>query len=111
MKQAGELIDMVVPKSTIYSEHPVVIDRPEHDSGKASGRRRRSSNYLWSDEAQKAFVKYHFRSVTNEAFNEANPEFAKIELPFTVEMFGGWDKAYPDVIQNIFREQVKSDSR
>ena len=65
-------------------------------------------NYLWTDEAQQAFVKYHFRSVTNESFNQANPEFAKIELPFTIEFFGGWDKAYPDVIQGIFINQIKT---
>jgi ABC-type sulfate transport system substrate-binding protein len=64
-------------------------------------------NFLWSDEAQKAFVKNHFRSVTNDAFNEANPEFARIELPFTVDYFGGWAKAYPDIIEGIFQKQVK----
>ena len=63
--------------------------------------------YLWSDEAQKAFVKYYLRSSTNEALNN-RPEFAKIELPFTVDMFGGWDKAFPDVIQNIFQNQVQN---
>ena len=40
-------------------------------------------NFLWSDEAQKAFVKNHFRSVTNESFNDTNGQFAKIEMPFT----------------------------
>jgi ABC-type sulfate transport system substrate-binding protein len=28
--------------------------------------------YLWSDEAQQAFVKFHFYSSTNDAFNQAN---------------------------------------
>ncbi|MGH9819909.1 MAG: hypothetical protein ACRD43_07040, partial [Pyrinomonadaceae bacterium] len=65
-------------------------------------------NFLWSDEAQRAFVKNHFRSVTNETFNDANPELAKIEEPFTVQMFGGWSKAYPDVIQNIFQARVQN---
>ena len=64
-------------------------------------------NYLWSDEAQQTFVKYHFRSVTNESFNDANPEFAKIEMPFTVELFGGWSRAYPEIIEGIFVNQVK----
>ena len=59
-------------------------------------------------EAQQAFVKHHFRSVTNESFNDANTEFAKIEMPFTVELFGGWDRAYPDVIQGVFIDQIKT---
>ena len=59
--------------------------------------------YLWSDDAQHAFVNIHFRSVTSEAFNDANKEFAKIELPFTVEIFGGWQRAYPEIIERRLR--------
>lgn len=106
MKQANAAIEVVVPKATIFSEHPaVVIDK------NVTGNKRQVVDafmqYLWSDEAQQAFVKYHFYSVTNEAFNQANPEFAHIEMPFTIEYFGGWDKAYPDVIEKVFRDQVQ----
>ena len=64
--------------------------------------------YLWSDEAQQAFVKYNFRAVTNDVFNNANTGFAKIEMPFSVDYFGGWSKAYPDIIEGIFSKQVKN---
>mgnify|MGYP003339357089 CR=1 FL=1 len=107
MRQAGAAVDMVIPRSTIYSEHPVVmIDRNMPDAKRAIVQA--FIQYLWSDEAQQAFVKHYFRSSTNESFNDGKPEFATIELPFTVEMFGGWDKAYPDVIQNIFQQQVQN---
>jgi sulfate transport system substrate-binding protein len=106
MKEANAPIEIVVPQSTIFSEHPaVVIDknitaakRPVIDA---------FMQYLWSDEAQQAFVKYHFYSSTNDTFNQANTAFAHIEMPFTIEIFGGWDKAYPDVIEHIFRDQVQ----
>ena len=107
MKEAGKTpVEIVVPKATIFSEHPAVVidknvpaaDRPLIDA---------FMQYLWSDEAQQAFVKYHFRSITNESFNEQNKEFATIEMPFTVELFGGWGKAYPDVIEKVFRDQVQ----
>jgi sulfate transport system substrate-binding protein len=62
--------------------------------------------YLWSEEAQRAFVKYHFRAVINEALNQENNSFGDIELPFTIEYFGGWRKAYPEVIEGVFRRQV-----
>lgn len=105
-KQAGEPIEIVVPKATIYSEHPaVVIDRNLDANKRAIVEA--FIRYLWTDDVQKSFVKFHFRSVTNEKFNDENSEFAKIEQPFTVEMFGGWDKAYPDVIEAIFRDQVQ----
>jgi sulfate transport system substrate-binding protein len=63
--------------------------------------------YLWSDEAQQAFVKFHFYSTTNDAFNQANTEFGHIEMPFGIDYFGGWDKAYPEVIEKVFRDQVQ----
>jgi sulfate/thiosulfate-binding protein len=107
MKQAKAPFEIVVPRSTILSEHPAVIidknvtddERPLLDA---------FMQYLWSDEAQQAFVKYHFRAVTNEAFNEANKEFTRVELPFTVgELFGGWERAYPEIIDGVWRKQVK----
>ncbi|HEX8368989.1 MAG TPA: sulfate ABC transporter substrate-binding protein [Pyrinomonadaceae bacterium] len=106
MKQADAPVDVVVPQSTIFSEHPaVVIDRNVTADKRAVVQGFLS--YLWSDEAQQSFVKYHFRSITNESYNDANAEFAKIELPFTVEMFGGWTRAYPEIIESIFRDKVQ----
>jgi sulfate transport system substrate-binding protein len=106
MKQAGAPVDIVVPRSTIFSEHPgVIVDRnvtpAEHDVVTAF------RNFLWSEDAQKAFVKNNFRSSTNEALNAANTGFVKIEMPFTIDYFGGWAKATPEVIEAIFRDQVK----
>ena len=107
MKQANAPVEIVVPRSTIFSEHPgVVVERNVTNEERNVVYAFR--NFLWSDEAQKAFVRNNFRSSTNDAFNEANAQFVKIEQPFTVHFFGGWEKAYPDVIEKIFRDQVKS---
>jgi sulfate/thiosulfate-binding protein len=106
MKEANAPIEIVVPKSTIFSEHPVaIVDRnvtPEERPAIEAFR-----NFLWSEEAQKVFVKFHLRSTTDEKLNEANPDFAKIEIPFTVQQFGGWEKAYPEIIEKIFLKQVQ----
>jgi sulfate transport system substrate-binding protein len=107
MKTAGTAdVEVVVPRASIFSEHPaVVVDknvtvakRPVVDA---------FLQYLWTDEAQQAFVQYHFRSVVSESLNEQNKELSHIELPFTIDYFGGWDKAYPDVIEKIFRDRVQ----
>lgn len=106
MKDANAPIEIVVPQSTILSEHPaVVID-------KNVGAAKRVvidafMHYLWSDEAQEAFVRFHFYSATNDAFNKANPKFGQLEMPFGIDLFGGWDKAYPEVIERVFRDQVQ----
>lgn len=106
MKEAGAPIEIVVPEATIFSEHPAVVvdrnvteqERPLIDAFIA---------YLWSEEAQRAFVKYHFRAVTDESFNTSNKEFAQIKLPFTVEYLGGWTRAYPEVIERVWRDQAQ----
>ena len=106
MKQANAPIEVVVPKSTIFSEHPALIVDRNLDAKKRPVVEA-FLKYLWSEQAQRSFVRFHFRSVTDETYNDANKEFAKIEQPFTVDYFGGWAKAYPDVIEKIFRDQVQ----
>lgn len=106
MKEAHAPVEIVTPQATIFSEHPaVVIDknvtaakRPVIDA---------FMQYLWSDDAQQAFVKFHFYSSTNDAFNQANTAFGHIEMPFAIDYFHGWDKAYPEVIEGVFRDQVQ----
>src|SRR5438067_4295415 len=108
MKQNNSKVDaeIVIPEATIFSEHPAVVidqnvsaaDRPVIDA---------FMQYLWSDEAQRAFIKFHFRSSTNDALNQENKELATIRYPFTVDYFGGWDKAYPEVIERVFCDLVQ----
>lgn len=106
MKGANSSVELIIPESTIFSEHPAVVidrnvtadERPVVDA---------FMQYLWSEEAQRAFVKNHFRSANNEALNQENKEFATIKTPFTVEYFGGWNRAYPEIIEGIFRDQVQ----
>lgn len=107
MKQAKAPFEIVVPRATILSEHPaVLIDRNVTDEERPL--LDAFMQYLWGDEAQQAFVKYHFRAVTNESFNDANGEFARVEQPFTVgDLFGGWGRAYPEVIEGVWGKQVK----
>jgi sulfate/thiosulfate transport system substrate-binding protein len=106
MREAKAPVEIVMPQATIFSEHPaVVIDknvtaakRPVIDG---------FMQYLWSDEAQDAFVKFHFYSSTNDALNQANTAFGHIVMPIYIADFGGWDKAYPEIIEHVFRDQVQ----
>jgi len=109
MEQGNTKVDaeIVIPEATIFSEHPAVVvdrnvspaDRPLIDA---------FMQYLWSEEAQRAFVKFHFRSSTSDALNQENKELATIKYPFTVnDRFGGWDRAYPEIIEGVFRDQVQ----
>ncbi len=108
MKEGNATVDaeIIIPEATILSEHPAVVidrnvsaaDRPAIDA---------FMQYLWSEEAQRAFVKFDFRSATSDALTQENKELATIKYPFTVDYFGGWDKAYPEIIEGIFRDTVQ----
>ena len=108
MKQSNAKADaeIIIPEATIFSEHPAVVvdrnvsaaDTPVVDA---------FMQYLWSEEVQRAFVRFHFRSSTSEALNQENKELATIKYPFTVDYFHGWDRAYPEVIEGVFRDQVQ----
>jgi sulfate transport system substrate-binding protein len=99
-------VDIIVPQATIFSEHPaVVIDRNVTADKRAAVDA--FINYLSSEEAQRAFVKYHFRAVADDSLNKENKQLADIQMPFTIDYFGGWAKAYPEIIEGIFRDQVQ----
>jgi sulfate transport system substrate-binding protein len=106
LKDSRSPIETIIPQATIFSEHPVVVvdrnvtpaQRPIVDA---------FVRFLSTDEAQRAFVKNYFRSSTNDALTQENKELATITYPFTVEYFGGWDKAYPEVIEGVFKSQVQ----
>jgi ABC-type sulfate transport system substrate-binding protein len=96
---------MVFPRATIFSEHPaVVIDRNVSQANRPIVNA--FLQYLWSEEAQRGFVQNNFRSITSEILDRENPGLGEVEMPFTIEYFGGWGKAYPDIIESTFRDRV-----
>ena len=110
MKSAGSPVNIVIPRSTILSEHPaVVIDRNVTPAMRPVVNA--FMQFLWTEEAQRGFVKYYFHSTTSEILNDENKELQQIEMPFTIEYFGGWSRAYPEIIEKVFRDQVQQTRR
>jgi len=95
--------EIVMPKATIFSEHPVVIiDHVMSPSKYAIVELFVRS--LWEPAAQQAWVKSHFRSVTDEKLNEG---FPKIEMPFYARDLGGWSRAYPEIIEGVWKQRIQ----
>lgn len=96
--------DVVYPRRTVLSEHTLAVVE------KNVGADERAivqafTKFLWSDEAQRLFVRYGFRSVKEE-LNGANPEFGRVEDPFTIEAFGGWKRAKRDIVDAVWKGRV-----
>jgi sulfate transport system substrate-binding protein len=100
--------DIAYPPRTILSEHTlVVIDRNIRPSERALVER--FVDFLWSDEAQRLFVQYGFRSVRPE-LDAANSGFGTIASPFRIADFGGWKQARRDIVDGIWRNRVMKES-
>ena len=96
--------EIVYPKRTILSEHTMVVvernvEDDERDLIEAF------AAFLWSRETQERFVEYGFRSV-DDALNEANSGFGRIEDPFRITDFGGWTEAKADIVDGLWRDRV-----
>jgi ABC-type sulfate transport system substrate-binding protein len=66
---------------------------------------------LWDEPAQRAWVKNHFRSVNFEKLNEENPKFARIAQTFKVAELGGWSRAYPEIIERVWKMRVQQNKQ
>jgi sulfate transport system substrate-binding protein len=96
-------VEIVMPKATVFSEHPVVIiDHAMSPSKYAMVELFVRS--LWDRPAQEAWVNAHFRSVTDEKLNE---RFPKIEMPFYAKDLGGWSRAYPEIVEGVWRRRIQ----
>ncbi len=104
-RSRGAVLEVVVPPSTIMSEHVVVVvdgnvnpwERPVVEA---------FVEYLWSEATQESFTRYYFRAVTDEALNHEVTEFREIEEPFTVRELGGWEQAYSQIIHSLWEERI-----
>ena len=96
--------DVVDPPRTILSEHTLVViprnirprERPLVD---------RFVRFLWSEEAQRIFVKFGFRSARAD-WNTDNPAFGTIADPFRIADFGGWRRARREIVDGTWRDRV-----
>ena len=104
-KSRGRLnVDVVYPRRTILSEHTlVVIDKNVSANDKALIES--FAQFLWSEEAQRIFLKYGFRSVQDE-LNAGHAEFGQIQDPFTIADFGGWRKAKKEIVDEVWKRRV-----
>jgi sulfate transport system substrate-binding protein len=104
-KKRGRLnADIVYPRSTILSEHTLVVVarnvHPEAERAVAA-----LVDFLWSPEGQAMFVAAGFRSI-DPALDRQRADFGAIADPFLVDDLGGWTAARRDVIDGLWKREV-----
>lgn len=102
--RAGKKVEYVTPTTTILTEHVVVV--VDHNIGP----RERPAvdafvRYLWSEDAQRVFVDYGYRSVY-PWLDDANPRLKPIPNAFTAQDLGGWSRARAEIVDRIWEHRI-----
>ncbi len=96
--------EIIYPKTSILCENTLVLldkNIPPEGRGLVDA----FVTFLWSDQAQRIFVNYGFRSI-NDCLNEERSDFGNIPDLCSIEEFGGWGKAKSDIIEGIWKNQA-----
>jgi len=102
--------EIVVPPFTVLSQHPLVlVDRNIRPKERPLVEAFR--DFLFSDDAQRIFVKFGFRSAVKPELDAGNPGLPKLSQTFTVDEMGGWKAADSRVYEKIWKDEVLKELR
>jgi sulfate/thiosulfate transport system substrate-binding protein len=95
-QQSGQNYELVIPRSTILIENPVAVVDSYVDKHGTREVADAFVEFLSTREAQEIFAKYGLRSVDPEVAKATASQYPAVEDLFTIDYFGGWDKATPE---------------
>ena len=112
-QQSGQVYDLVIPRSTILIENPVAVIDTYVDKHGTREVAEAFVDFLFTKEAQEIFAKYGLRSVDPEVASATSTQYPAVEDLFTIDYFGGWDKATPDFFSEtgIFTQVISKVQR
>jgi sulfate/thiosulfate-binding protein len=99
-QQSGQTYELVIPRSTILIENPVAVIDTYADKHGTRQAAEAFVTFLLTRQAQEVFAKHGLRSVDPQVARATAAQYPPVTDLFTIEYFGGWDKATP----NIFGE-------
>ena len=98
----GVPLEIVIPPRTIVAEHVVALIEPNLTPPKRAAAQA-FVDYLLSPAGQQALIEYQLRPV-DEGFSEIFPPLAH---PFTAAALGGWSKAYPELVEELWARNIE----
>jgi sulfate/thiosulfate-binding protein len=91
-KLQGREIPFIVPDATILIENPAAVVDVNADKHGVRKLAEEFVDFLWTDEAQRAFARYGFRPVTPNIMTEFKDAYPIPPQLFGIEYLGGWTK-------------------
>ncbi len=96
-RQAGQTYEYIVPSSTILIQNPVALVDASVDKHGAREAAQAFVDFLWTPQAQRAFVQHGLRPVDPEVAREVEATFPKVQDLFTIDDLGGWKNVLTEV--------------
>ena len=96
-KQAGQNYDYVIPRSTILIENPAaIIDKNVNKHGVREVAEA-FINFLWTEEAQRAYAKYGLRPLDQRVAQDVKSQFPTVEDLWKIDYLGGWTRVTAEI--------------
>lgn len=96
-RQMGHTYEYVVPRSTILIENPVALIDKYVDKHGVREAAEAFVDFLWTQDAQRAFAKYGLRPVVPTISREGLPSFPAVEDLWKIEYLGGWKRVSNEI--------------
>jgi sulfate/thiosulfate transport system substrate-binding protein len=96
-RQAGQTYEYVVPRSTILIENPVAVVDENADKHGVRDAAEAFVEFLASDEAQRALIRYGLRPVNEELAEATEAQFPQVEDLWTIGYFNGWRRVSDEI--------------
>lgn len=96
-KQSGQTYDYVVPSSTILIENPVALVDKYVDKHGVREAAEGFINFLWTQDAQRAYAKFGLRPVNEAVSAEVKAQFPPVQDPWKIDYLGGWKKVTDEI--------------
>lgn len=96
-RQAGQTYEYVVPTSTILIENPAALVDKYVDKHGVREAAEAFVNFLWTQDAQRAFAKFGLRPVYEMVAAEVKGQFQPVQDLWKIDYLGGWKKVTDEI--------------
>lgn len=96
-RQSGQKYGLVLPSSTILIENPVAVVDASVDKHGTREVAQAFVDFLYSPQAQEIYAQHGLRVVNPGVAAENESQYPPIDDLFTIDFFGGWSQAIPDI--------------
>ncbi|MEW6125770.1 MAG: sulfate ABC transporter substrate-binding protein [Acidobacteriota bacterium] len=108
-RKAGQTYEYVTPRSTILIENPVALIDKHVDKHGVREVAEAFVNFLWSQDAQRAYAEYGLRPVDLKISEEVKKNFPPVDDLWRIDYLGGWKRVTEEIYgaQGVYTKVIE----